>query len=502
MPSFRLPKNNSWNRCAQNCTSQARSGWGFAAKYLNTKKLNAPPADTGMVQKLRWHYVYHIDRLTGSMGTGQTIPNRPGSQQRLSVLPGSKKSNLTTPRTAMDFGWRLHGKLVRVLPDSSLTLLPARQRAAAALLARYSADGNSLLSCLQCGACTVNCHLAETDGALFPRRQMTLLQLGEADKLVADPTVWLCFNCGDCTSRCPAEAGPGRIMAAVRRLAVERYSVPGWWSRTANQKMGLLYKLLAAIALLAGTIVVGGSLSPQTSPVHYASMLPHFALNLFFGVMAGAVMAAALIGAARAWKAFTGEPLWKVNVSRFLNCLLSSGRQIARHRQFSECQHFPLSRWAHAAVFYGFATLLALAGVAAIWIAFGAPYPLPVFHPFKIVGNIAAALLIAGLLYFCVQRQRARKRDASSWFDWLLLLELLLVSVTGVLTEVFRYANVAALAYPTYFLHLVFVFVLLAGAANSKLAHVFYRTVALTAEQYTGVAKASMSEFEPRRMAA
>jgi len=424
-------------------------------------------------------------------------------QRSMAVLSGfNERDSRASPRP-IDFGWRLRGKTIGVLPDSSLTLLPARQRATAALLARYSADGNSLLSCLQCGACTVNCQLAETDGASFPRRQMTLLHLGEADRLIADPTVWLCFNCGDCSSRCPAEAGPGRIMAAVRRLAVERYSVPEWWSRLANRRRGFLYMLLAAVVLLVATIAVGGSFSPQASPVRYSSMLPHFALNLLFGALSGAVFIVALTGAAHAWEAFTGEPLARIGFSRFTNCLLSSVRQIAKHRQFRECQQFPMSRWAHIAVFYGFLALLALAGVAALLIACGATYPLPALHPFKIAGDVAAAMIVAGSLYFLVQRQQAREQDASSWFDWVLLLELLLVSITGVFTEVFRYANVAMLAYPTYFLHLVFVFVLLAGAANSKLAHVFYRTIALTAEQYRTIAKAPIrNDWGPRRMAA
>ena len=444
-----------------------------------------------------------IDLLAYLMGAGHTIRNRPGLPNRMAVVSGSKPAALAMPRRATDFGWRLQGKLIRVLPDASLTLLPARQHATAALLAQYCADGNSLMSCLQCGACTVNCHLAETDSGRFPRRQMTLLQLGEADRLLADPTVWLCFNCEDCTSRCPAEAGPGRIMAAIRRLAVERYSVPSWWGQLANQRQGFLYLLLTGVALLMVTIALGGSFSPQISPVRYASMLPHFALNLFFDALAGAVTIAALIGAARAWRAFTGEPLLKADASRFADCLLSATRQIARHRQFSECQQFPLSRYAHLAVFYGFITLLALAGVAAMRIAWGARYPLPLFHPLKIVGNVAAALLVVGTLYFWMQRQRAaRTKNPSSWFDWVLLLELLLVSVTGVLTEVFRYADMGTLAYPTYFLHLVFVFVLLAGAANSKLAHVFYRTVALTAEQYKAMSQDPMRELEPRRMAA
>jgi len=431
------------------------------------------------------------------------IRKRVSPQRRWAILSGSKETNSSVPRQAIDFGWRLRGRTIRLLRDSSLTLLPVRQRAPAALLLQYCADGNSLMSCLQCGACTVNCHLAETDGALFPRRQMTLLQLGEVDKLLADPNVWLCFNCQDCTSRCPANAGPGRIMAAIRRLAVEHYSVPRWWSRLASQRRGFLTMLLAAIALLLAAIAVGGSFSPQMTPVHYASMLPHFTLNLLFGALAGVVMIIAAINAATAWKAFAGEALGKASLGRLVHSFASASRQIAAHKQFSECQQFPLSRWAHMSVFYGFMTLLALAGAAATLIAVGAPYPLPVFHPFKIAGNLAAAGIIGGTLYFCVQRQRAsRDRDASSWFDWAPLVQLLLVSTTGLLAEGFRYANVGVLAYPTYFLHLAFVFVLLAGAANSKLAHVFYRTVALTAEQYRITSEAPVADLEPRRVAA
>jgi len=129
------------------------------------------------------------------MGVGDKIRKRDGPQRRRAILPWSKETNFSIPRQAIDFGWRLRGSTIHLLADSSLTLLPVRQRATAALLTQYCADGNSLLSCLQCGACSVNCHLAENDGALFPRRQMTLLQLGEVDRLLADPSVWLCFNC-------------------------------------------------------------------------------------------------------------------------------------------------------------------------------------------------------------------------------------------------------------------------------------------------------------------
>jgi quinone-modifying oxidoreductase subunit QmoC len=417
-------------------------------------------------------------------------------------LSRRKTKVITTPRPTVDYGWRLRGKSIRVLSDSSLTLLPVGPRSTAALLTQYCADGNSLQSCLQCGACTVNCHLAETDGALFPRRQMTLLQLGEVDKLVADPNVWLCFNCQDCTSRCPAKAGPGRIMAAVRRLAVEQCSAPRWYSRLANQPRGFLYMIMAAVVVLLAAIAAGGSFSPQIAKVHYASMFPHFTLNLLFGSLAGLVIIIAFINTARAWKAFSGEILGKADRGRLIRSFVAATRQIGAHKQFTECQQFPLSRWAHAAVFYGFMTLMALAGATAMLIAIGAPYPVPVFHPFKIAGNLAALGIIVGSLYFCAQRKRASQdRDPSSWFDWAPLVQLLLVSVTGLLAEIFRYTNRAALAYPTYFLHLVFVFVLLGGIANSKLAHVFYRTIALTAEQYKAMSELPSADWEPERAA-
>jgi quinone-modifying oxidoreductase subunit QmoC len=153
-------------------------------------------------------------------------------------------------------------------------------------------------------------------------------------------------------------------------------------------------------------------------------------------------------------------------------------------------------------VFYGFLTLFLLAGVVAMLIPFGIPYPFPVLHPLKVVGNLAGVLLILGTVYFLHQRRHASGNgDPSSWFDWALLLDLLLVSVTGILAEFFRYTDIATLAYPTYFVHLVFVFVLLVGLPYSKFAHVVYRTLALVARRYGGFTEIARAHLENRRVA-
>jgi quinone-modifying oxidoreductase subunit QmoC len=383
-----------------------------------------------------------------------------------------------------DYGWRLHGHPVAVLKDRSFTLYSTSEAAAVTLLRPYGDGVASLTSCLQCGACTARCDLADAPD-LFPRRQMTLLQLGQKDDLVADPGIWLCFNCAECSSTCPVNVRPGRIMAGVRQMAVEYYAMPRFAAKLLNRPWYRPLAFLASIVLLLAVTLLGGSFTPRTSPVHFASMLPHRTLNVFFGVVAALALLSALLGATRAWKAFLGESLFAAGPRRFLRAAWAATREILTHKRAAKCQQFPLSRWAHLSILYGFLTLLALSGVAAIFILAGAPYPLPAWHPFKIAANLGAALIILGCLYFLGERQRASwKGDPSSWFDWALLLDLLLVSVTGVLAEVFRYANNARWAYPTYFAHLAFVFVLLAGLPYSKLAHVVYRGLALTARQY------------------
>jgi len=410
---------------------------------------------------------------------------------------------MKTPKASLlrDYGWRLHGRPVGVLKDRSFQLNAMGQPAAAALLSRYCADDASLMSCLQCGMCTANCHLAE-EGSLFPRRQMTFLQLGQKERLVADPSLWLCFNCTDCSSRCPANARPGRVMAAIRQMVVEHYALPGFLGRLASDPKNLSWVYLVPALLLLAAIALGGSLTPQVSPVSYASMFPHLTLNIFFFIATGFAAVSALAGAARAWKGFAGEALWKANPRHLIPAGYGAIRDAFTHHRFSECEQFPLSRWAHVSVFYGFLTLFTLSGVVAMLIRLGLPYPFPLLHPLKIVGNLAGVLVILGIVYFLDQRRRASARDdPSSWFDWVLLVNLLLLSVTGMLTEIFRYTDIAALAYPTYFVHLVFAFVLLVGLPYSKLAHVVYRTLALTARKYRGLAEMARAHWENRRVA-
>jgi quinone-modifying oxidoreductase subunit QmoC len=314
---------------------------------------------------------------------------------------------------------------------------------------------------------------------------MNLFQLGQHQRLLDDPTVWHCYNCGDCSTRCPSGAKPGRLMGAIRQMAVEHFAFPGFVARCVNRPQRWWLMFAVAAMFVVGVIAMGGTFRPAAGQVRYASMLPHLPLNLFFSALTGLALAALAMGASRAWATYQGQTLWQAGPRRFLRALGAVVAEVLAHRRFSDCAEDRPRRYAHLGLFYGFLGLAGLAGVAAVLLATGGQYPFPALHPLKILGNVAAAMMILGTAYFVCQRWAAARRDEpSTYFDWLLLLNLLLVGASGVLCEAFRYWNVPLLAYPAYFLHLVLVFVLFASAPYSKLAHVGYRTLALTSRQY------------------
>jgi quinone-modifying oxidoreductase subunit QmoC len=79
-----------------------------------------------------------------------------------------------------------------------------------------------------------------------------------------------------------------------------------------------------------------------------------------------------------------------------------------------------------------------------------------------------------------------KKDQVSGYKDWYLLGLVLGLGTTGLLTEMTRLGHLAFLSYFLYFIHLMFVFFLFAYLPFSKLAHLVYRTVALTYAEYSG----------------
>jgi quinone-modifying oxidoreductase subunit QmoC len=163
-------------------------------------------------------------------------------------------------------------------------------------------------------------------------------------------------------------------------------------------------------------------------------------------------------------------------------------REILVHSEFKKCNYAKGRTNAHLLTFYGFIGL-AITTAWAVYYLYGLQWesPYPLTDPLKIWGNLSALALLTGITLIMLNRLKTSPRAGlGSYFDWLLITVIYTIAVTGILSEVFRLANISFLAYPIYFLHLVFVFFLFIYAPFSKMAHMVYRTVAMVFSRHVG----------------
>ncbi|MGA8280688.1 MAG: 4Fe-4S dicluster domain-containing protein, partial [Desulfobacterales bacterium] len=129
--------------------------------------------------------------------------------------------------------------------------------------------GGDLKKCYQCATCSVACKISP-DNKPFPRKEMIAASWGLKDRLIADYDVWLCHNCGDCTTLCPRGAKPGDVMSAIRAYAVKTYSKPAFLADWVNDPSKI--PLLLAIPTVL-FIVVGLIMNAVFGPVFHTTFL-------------------------------------------------------------------------------------------------------------------------------------------------------------------------------------------------------------------------------------
>jgi quinone-modifying oxidoreductase subunit QmoC len=396
-----------------------------------------------------------------------------------------------------------------------------------------NSGGGDLKKCFQCATCSVVCTLSPANRP-FPRKEMIWTQWGLKDRLLADPDVWLCHQCHDCSTRCPRGARPADVLAAVRQQCVEHYAAPRVFARWASSFPGLAIMLVAPVILLILALLVrdplrngplGGLLQHLDHEGFYAQLFPHWLLIGFFSFFWGLAMLGGVVGIVRFWRAMKAADLAAGRYQAVLGIwpsFLRTLKSIFRHDKFAECESHAPRRLAHLGALYGFAALFVVSvwAVIALYVinpvvpgkAHDLAYPFGFFNPWKILANLGAIALIAGAVYAIMNRRRGLQEfGASTPFDWSLVGLLLGVGLTGLLTEMFRFAaapagheaasSLSALAYTAYvvyFVHLVLVFGLLVYLPYSKFAHVFYRPVALVYAEHTGRIPASVATGKKR----
>ncbi len=331
--------------------------------------------------------------------------------------------------------------------------------------------GAGIKKCFQCATCSTVCALSQ-DGAPFPRRQIFAAQWGLKEKVVGDPALWLCHNCGDCTEQCPRDARPGDTISALRQAAIKHFSFPqALAGAVANRKA--LVALLLLPALLFAAIALWAPKS-ETDPLKFASVFPIGTLEPLFFAVAGLTALALSLGIARFVRALRAAGA----SGPILGGLVPAFREIAVHSQFSKCGPNARRRLGHLLTFWGFGGLAAVGTAVGLATMAGVMHtPLSLTNPLKIFANLCAAAILAGCLILLAQRWRS----PSTYFDWFFLLTLAGVAVTGIASELLRLAAAVMVMYAVYYVHLVLIFALLLYAPYSKFAHLAYRTVAIAA---------------------
>ncbi len=359
--------------------------------------------------------------------------------------------------------------------------------------------GQDVKKCFQCATCSVACPISP-ENKPFPRKEMIATSWGLKDKLVGNADIWLCHNCGDCNTRCPRGAKPGDVLGAVRAYTISEYATPKALARAVQdpKKLPLLLLLPAAIILILGLIFNMFGLgwmnfAPEADHIWQSSYFNNYMVDIMmiptftFAIIVFALGLKRFLADIHANALAEGKTdKATIDPGGFIQALIRVVPTIFKHQKFTECTENKERSTAHMMVLFGFIGLFIVTACFFIaeWVLhIEGPYPQ--ISPVKWIANVSGvALLVGG---FLLMKNRLDKTDSiNSYWDWSLLGLVLLLGLTGLLTESTRLFGLYGLSAIIYFLHLMFVWSLFAYAPFSKLAHLIYRTVAMTYAEYAG----------------
>lgn len=359
-----------------------------------------------------------------------------------------------------------------------------------------ASGGDTLKKCFQCATCSVVCNLAPKNNP-FPRKQMVLTQWGLKDRLLGDPNIWLCHQCNDCSKYCPRQARPGDVLASLRSLSFQHFAFPSFMGKALASPGSLPLLFLIPLLILLGVLIgSNGDLSylfQFKGEVDYARAFPHGILEMIFIGGNVLIFAFAAVGLLRFWNNLQSHSSDRQR--GLISSLLAVASELVSHSKFALCEETKVRRWGHLLTFYGFIGAMATAGLALFFTvileklgsSFYLVSPINLPNPIKVLGVLSGLALFIGGVILINQRVTADKvKSTCNYHDWLFLIVIFLVGITGMLAWILRLAGIPLIAYVDYYVHLVLVFFLLWYAPYSKFAHMFYRTLALTYAKSVG----------------
>jgi quinone-modifying oxidoreductase subunit QmoC len=347
--------------------------------------------------------------------------------------------------------------------------------------------GDTLKNCYQCASCSVVCNLSPDDRP-FPRKEMIWAQWGLKDHLTRDPDVWLCHQCNDCSKHCPRGARPGDVLAALRQMTIIENAFPRFLAKWVSDPKFLPVIFAVPVALLLICMWAVGTLRIPEGTIVYTKFIPQWPVvdPLFILTAIWAVICSA-VGIRRFWVGFSGGAPEgtsgdKPTIGEFISKqALPVIIDILTHNNFKECEVNRPRYLSHLGTTWGFILLFITTTFVATGVyILGKQTPYSLANPIKWIGNIGAIILIVGcILAFANWLSKEEDTGKATYADWLFLWVVLITGITGLLCEILRLGDAPGVAYPMYFIHLVFVWFLFAYFPFSKFAHLAYRTTAM-----------------------
>ena len=82
-------------------------------------------------------------------------------------------------------------------------------------------SGVNPLKCMRCGKCSGTCP-SYNEMEYHPHEFVYMVEKGEISKLMESPSIYKCLSCMACVERCPRGVEPGKLVEAIRLLAIRR----------------------------------------------------------------------------------------------------------------------------------------------------------------------------------------------------------------------------------------------------------------------------------------
>jgi ferredoxin len=342
-------------------------------------------------------------------------------------------------------------------------------------LEKYGAT--DVKKCYHCGNCAATCPFSQEPHTI-PRRSMRFLQMGLREKLRGTTEPWLCYYCGECSDQCPREAQPGETMMSLRRWLLGEYDITGiarLFYRSWQSEIGAV--ILVALVSGLAFFLFGSSAGDIHVYSGAGAFLPAESIHHFDLILWCCLATLLLLNAVHMWWLILGRsgrsyPLWS-----YVRALYLLPLHFFTQKRYRECEK-KIPWTVHIAIMLSWVTMEVLivffldrmqAGPAVVWLAHG-------------FGYLAALGLLGGAAYALAGRLRKVETHYrnSHVTDWVFLVLILYVALTGVVQHVLHRSGAETAANYAYVAHLMGVVPLVVVQIPfGKLSHMIYRPLAV-----------------------